>query len=515
MSKLKKLLEENLLLPIDIFFADRLLKEDAKEEDRLFLSKIMASARQGHLCYNPLLDPDLKSTYVWQKPFPFISQANDSKPSLIINYKDRFYLQKNWIYETQIIEEMKRFETFCKQNLLQVQLDPILTEEQKSACQAALQFPITFISGGPGRGKTFVASHIVHAFGKNKKIIVSAPTGKAAKHLHIGIKKLNPDIQCEFFTLHALLHAQKQSLKRRKVHCDLLIVDECSMIDARIFSMLLSAIGKQTKVVFLGDSDQLPPVELGNTFSELIRYADQSKNIQHVHLSYCHRTDRQNILDLANAVNEGSFEKITKAVQTFDEDVISQIPNYCEDLKKLSVDKFYYDDNSSIEDLLKQLQKYKILCATKKGPWGFDRLNKLIFEYFKKLKENFVYPILIQKNHYQLQLFNGEMGIVKNERAYFMDYENGGVKDYPINILPNYDLSYALSVHKSQGSEYDEVLLILPEGSEVFGRQLCYTAITRAKNSIKIFTDMEVFKQCIKVHQHKQSMLYIRLTNGD
>ena len=225
---------------------------------------------------------------------------------------------------------------------------------------------------------------------------------------------------------------------RRQLPFDLIVIDEGSMIDAEMMTRLFEQVHDQARLVILGDRDQLPPIDTGHFFSDLTQMAPTC------YLKKCHRAELKEIVELAASVKRG--EKIP-----FEPLQLPEIPD-----------------------------GVTLLTPLRKGPFGVDQLNE-------RLRKSGPVPIIITENANGLA--NGETGIL------YPDWTTTfGLKR---TQLPRFEEAYALSVHKSQGSEYDRVYLVVPKGSERFGREMLYTAITRAKKEIRIFADENTLEQCL------------------
>jgi exodeoxyribonuclease V alpha subunit len=342
----------------------------------------------------------------------------------------------------------------------------------------SLSNTLSIIEGGPGTGKTFLTSHLVKALKPlepSAQVILAAPTGKAAARL----KQFNPEATCG--TLHSILGIKSQRQLARGssyVKADLIIIDESSMIDAKLLAFFLGSLQPGQRVVFLGDGNQLPPVESGSLFSDLIDLLPTA------HLTQCLRSDRLEILQLAQDILAG------KPVTAHHE---------------LSIEFI-------LETALKNYSKgnsFCILSPIREGPFGVNSLNQEIFQlFYRKLKPHdlLAVPILITRTDYEAGLYNGEVGILWRTREKILHAEFGERK-IPASGIPPYELGYVLSVHKSQGSEFDDVLVLVPPGSETFGREVLYTAVTRARHSVVLCGDAETIEKTVEHSSHRRSGL--------
>lgn len=357
-----------------------------------------------------------------------------------------------------------------------IEMPLALFEDQKEAIRHALQNQIFCIWGGPGTGKTYTARIFYELYVKgvdhHKKIRVAltAPTGKASLHLAKSFQGVAADVK----TLHALLNL-KPSLQIRQeeelLPYDLLIIDESSMIDGALFNKLLRRLADGTKVLFLGDPDQLPPVEPGTPFQMLVERQEGKGR-----LISSRRTDVQPILDLASLVLQGDAAKALRYLKEGHTGIT-----------------FKNIEEASFSEYVKRLDTLQFLSPLKVGPFGADEVNRRLHAYAVKQGRKGE-PIVITKNDHQLGLSNGDIGKVEGEMVFFPI----SGRHIPKILLSSYEHAYCLSVHKSQGSEFDAVAILLPPGSERFGKKMLYTAITRAKRAVEVWSTEEVLRGVVE-----------------
>ena len=474
---LQQLFELGVINHLDLFFAD--LHQPISLNEKIFLTAVMAASRSGHLC----LDLDRLSL-----PHPSLETAwkeavlSGVSPSPYIRQEGRlYYLEKNYVAETQILQNLRRLS--CVKPL-DIAPPPALNPEQQAAFKLALSHSLTIISGGPGTGKTYLTSHLV-----SPRTILAAPTGKAAARL----KQLNPTATCG--TLHSLLGIRSEKTLARGssyLSGDLIIVDESSMIDVQLLAFFLASLQLGTRVIFLGDSHQLPPVESGSLFGDLVDLLPTA------HLHECLRSDRAEILHLAEQILSG--KPITPHHPLSEEFLIQQALSH-------------YPLPSSQEETSLHESQFCILSPLREGPFGVNHLNQQIFHLLlRKMKSQdlLAIPILITRTDYNLSLFNGEMGVLWRslDKPLYAEFPTAeGLRRIPASALPPYELGYVLSVHKSQGSEFNHVVVALPPGSEAFGREVLYTAVTRAKHSVILCGDAETIHQTLQRSNQRHSGL--------
>jgi exodeoxyribonuclease V alpha subunit len=423
--------------------------------DSPLVRELLKSAKEGHLC--------LPTKELVSLPPPFVIDGN------------RLYLQRNWDLETHILHKILEL---WKEELPPLSFDSAgLQEAQANAIRHGSQKRLTIFTGGPGTGKTYTAGRMIRLLADSRpyKVVITAPTGKAAAHLEAIIGVVPETLQIESTTLHRLLRLQpgtQRLYSERTIDADLVVVDEASMLDPALLLHLLRAIGPQTRLLLLGDPDQLPPVEGGSLFPEL---ADL----------FGHRLER------SMRLGEGSLYALSQSILRGETIPIEPIQ-----IDRLSELLPVHSDPLAALEAQKQ---FRILCALRQGPYGADTLNRSIAAQYKGT----AIPILIVQNDSKQQLYNGTSGILHQKTAYFATPQ--GLRTIPAGKLPQYDLAFCLSVHKSQGSEYDQVLAIFPPGSERFGKEALYTAVTRAKKSVKLWMDSATLEAALKTTARRNS----------
>ena len=423
--------------------------------------ELMAAARAGHLC---LRKKEVIEGCVELK-------GNEERfEGLVGRWDDLYYLQRNWILEGEVVRNFLRLMGDVKP--IDVGERGNLNEGQINAVVMGLSEGVMCLTGGPGTGKSYVIGEIVKRFGGS--VCVCAPTGKA-------VSLLREKLDCEVGTLHGALGIKggKDILfGRKKLDYEMIIVDECSMIDVGLWATLFRNVKRGTRLILVGDHDQLPPVEAGTVFGELCHYMKERER-GYAHLGECMRSDRNEVLEMAKAVRQGKIIEYGKLER-------------------------------KVEEWKKEFKKggFRILSCLRRGLFGVEAINELMWGDGE-------IPIMITRTDKRMELSNGEMGILikKNEgRALGKDdVAVFGDREFPAVLLPEFELAYCLSVHKSQGSEFDRVVLLVPKGAEVFGREILYTGITRAREEVKVLGDEGVVEECLKGSAEKMSGIRRRL----
>ena len=481
-----------------------------------------------------------------ENTFPY---ARDIQ-SPVIKYNNLYYLQRYWNLETSLINHFKEMmkETALifpvNEQLIVNKLSTQLAEkkllsEQASAILSACQSRLTIITGGPGTGKTFTAGAFLKILWEaieledkpRFKIALSAPTGKAAANLEASIKATIKELDhfpsLTACTLHQLLGIKRNTPERSTtvgLSADLIIIDESSMIDIAMMGRLFASVKPGARLILLGDRHQLPSVEAGSLFTDLITYllSYPHNHAKVIELKTCLRAELKSIIDVADQVKAGNESQAFALLKSGTEGIafIELNDELNLDLLDYAAPLFPSFSKNPEEpfELLEQFNRFRILTPLRKGPFGVDSLNKAFYKIFteKAAGENFIAPIMVMQNDYRLNLFNGEIGLlVKNREdahVFFASRETGKTfRKIPYLLMPRFEYAYCLSIHKSQGSEFDHVLLLLPERSESFGKEALYTGITRAKKKLEIWTKPERLSQMIHTITHRKSGVVERL----
>lgn len=572
---LERLIETNCLAYIDFLLAETLLSEipQASEALAAFICHLSVAARHGHLCIR-IQENEVKPdpAVLWSSGTETKLAANDIEmlTSLILKgaaelpadlasicrHQNLYYLQRYWVYETQILQHYQDWlkqapdinldNMFIQSSVKTLTDSGQLLTEQADAIIKACQSNLTIICGGPGTGKTYTAGHIIRLFWqalppearKNCIIALAAPTGKAAANLQKSLTKSVSDLQdfnaITAKTLHALLGINNRKRKYEEeqppaLNADLLIVDESSMIDAKMMATLFAALKPGSRLVLLGDPHQLPSVEAGSIFADLINLQKNSCMM----LKKCLRAELKEIVDFAAAVNAGDVAETMALLNRADAKGITRVEfsgAKPADLQQAILDyasasfMSAVPANSSDEEILNLFNRFRMLSPLRQGPFGVNEINsKLYQKLVKQAKKQpcFAAPIMLTSHDHRLGLFNGEVGVLvrhshtsdhvsdhfqKGDFALFATRQ-GQILRIPALLLPRFEFAYCLSVHKSQGSEFNRVFLLLPEGSENFGREVFYTAATRAKQKLEVWGSDAVISQTVAAQSLRLSGL--------
>ena len=386
----------------------------------------------------------------------------------------------------------------------------ILDDNQTDGIKSVFNNGVSIITGGPGTGKTTIIKGITTILGqRKKKVMLCAPTGRAGKRMTEATGE-------EAKTIHRLLGADFSSDRRfeknetNPLEADIIIVDEISMADIYIFYALLKSIPCGARLVLVGDKDQLPSVSCGNILSDIIN----SQLIKVVYLTNIYRQAVDSmIVTNAHRVNKGEMPIFKGASDFF---MSNKKDNYgiLSDVLSMTNERIPNFAKLSTKDI-------QVLAPMKKGVVGVDNLNIELQKVINPIgKEHFCQgtvfrvgdKVMQNVNNYTITwiknwnkesgtgVFNGDIGyiVVADEKGVKVEFDDGKIVEYKGGEVEQLMLAYCISVHKSQGSEFAVVVLVVNGGNYmILTRNLLYTAITRAKNMVVIIGDDDSLKKMV------------------
>jgi exodeoxyribonuclease V alpha subunit len=569
---------------------------EPRESVQLLVALLSAAVRNGHVCLDlhalPAqlvqagLDPEtvaLAQAGRDQISGSRLAGSGGASTPLVLDAKGRLYLRRYWEYEQRVVDD-----------LLARAANPVEIEPRAVAPIAAALFPdrsgqagepnwqlaaalvacrqrLCVITGGPGTGKTYSVARILAllaelALQQGKappRVLLAAPTGKAASRLAQAIgeasatltgisQQARAQLPAVASTIHRLLRPVAGSPTRfrfgpdQPFPADVVVIDECSMVDLALFSHLLAAIPAQARLILLGDEHQLASVEAGAVLGDLcdrgaphgyserqVRWLAEASGwrlarlpIQQsatspladsiVRLTYSHRFKPDSgIGALARAINQGNAEEAWKllcaagageAIGLAPPARARQIRAELRNAVVRGFQPYLQADDPAVR--LNAFASYRVLCPHRHGPAGVSFLNRQIEASLAAAQLLDPYgpwydqrPVLVTENNYTFGLFNGDLGIVcrtaetsgpGSVTVAFLTPE-GTVRYVSPWRLPAHETAFAMTVHKSQGSEFDEIDVVLPaEPTPLLTRELLYTAVTRAKKRVVVHTNQTV-----------------------
>ncbi|NLQ84740.1 ATP-dependent RecD-like DNA helicase [Streptococcus mutans] len=400
---------------------------------------------------------------------------------------------------------------------------------QKNAIQKAIQSKVFLLTGGPGTGKTTVINGIIKAYANlhqidlqksDRPIILAAPTGRAAR-------RMNELTGLPSATIHRHLGLNSDSEYQALddfLDCDLIIIDEFSMIDTWLANQLFSAIASNTQIVIVGDSDQLPSVGPGQVLADLLKI----NRLPQVSLTKIFRqSEDSTIVTLANQIRQGRLPTdftAKKADRSYFEAQSTHIPQMIQKIVSSAL-------KSGID-----AQEIQILAPMYRGQAGITHLNKLMQDLLNPLNNQLEFQfndlhfrkgdkVLHLINDAQINVFNGDIGYITDlipakyteskQDEMILDFDGTEI-NYPRNEWLKITLAYAMSIHKSQGSEFKVVILpVTRQSGRLLQRNLIYTAITRSKSKLVMLGEIAAFDNAIKNEGTKRKTYLIERFKKD
>ena len=451
----------------------------------------------------------------------FVGKTPDAHKPFIIDAGNA-YLHRYFQYETRIIEHIRR-----------------------------LGDNFRVITGGPGTGKTYgLGEKLVGLLTTdlNLTLAMAAPTGKAAARMNEAIgkylKEKNDDSDevhkklhsVKAQTLHKLLVSKPNSVffrhnKENPLPYDVVVVDEASMVDVALMAKLMDAIGDKTELFLVGDKDQLASVEAGSVFGDICRAGESGllKGKVELKTKNWRAMDTPRLIEYSKSVIDGDA---TLASDYENNDQVVVDKNYDEGLfKEKAMLYLEYIKEQDVGKALRELNKVRFLCVTREHDHSVAETNSRIEKFLKRKindskvfspREGFYHnqPIIITQNDYDLGVNNGDVGLIRRDgevlKAWFEDAEKEtGYKVIPAGYLNHYETVFAMTIHKSQGSEFDHVVVLLPEkqARKLLTRELLYTAVTRARKKVLVQSTTGSLEHCIGKVVSRASGLTQRINN--
>ncbi|MCU0834950.1 MAG: exodeoxyribonuclease V subunit alpha [Chromatiaceae bacterium] len=600
LAVLRVAVQSGVLRPLDRHFARWMAELGGSDDPALALAAALVSRQvgEGDVCLDlgayagrpvfavpggpaPTRAPALGDWRSALRMSAVVGSPTDPGP-LVLDGHDRLYLGRYWRFEQDLVAALSarsgRLVGGVDRGLLAAGLGRLFPptgeppDWQRVAAALAVLAPLCVISGGPGTGKTrtvtaMLALLIEQARGRALRIALAAPTGKAAARLSESARRaraelpLAPEVAAaipvEASTLHRLLgfrpgRATPRHNPENPLHADVLVVDEASMIDLPLMARLLAALPDQSRLILLGDKDQLASVEAGMVLGDIcgqgrpLRYSaglcDALAETAGVRLApvrappvadqlaVLRRSYRfgpqSGIGAAARAVNAGDADAALEALDGRHPDAVrmalgaSDLRGF---LRDWLVPRFTACLSAGTPSVvLAGLGGFRILCAVREGPFGVVAVNRLCEAVLAEAgliapgaaAHYPGRPILVTSNDYALGLFNGDVGICLPDptaggasRAWF-ETEEGPRRVLP-SRLPTHESVFAMTVHKSQGSEHEELVLVLPEAeSRVVTRELVYTGLTRARRRVTLIASAPSLERAVRQRVRRSSGLY-------
>jgi exodeoxyribonuclease V alpha subunit len=427
-------------------------------------------------------------------------------------------------------------------------LFPTGYEEQRAAAEVALSQGLTVLTGGPGTGKTTTVARLLALLVEQAKltantrlrIALAAPTGKAAARLQeavqLEVARLQPADQealvgLHATTLHRLLGSRPDTSARFRHHRgnrlpqDVIVVDEASMVSLTMMARLLEAVRPHTRLLLVGDPDQLASVEAGAVLADLVDGLGEARIAA---LKTSHRFG-VSIGELATAIRVGDADRVVELLRAGGEHIEwIEAADPRERLRNVLVPHALALRTAAILGdgvaALATLDEHRLLCAHRRGPFGVQHWNRQVERWLTEATGEPIWsswyagrPVLMTANDYGLGLYNGDTGVtvVDGETLRAVVGGAGETTTFATSRLADVETMHAMTIHKSQGSQADEVTVLLPpEDSRLLTRELFYTAVTRAKKRVRAVGSEPALRAAVERRAVRASGLGRRLRGG-
>jgi len=527
-------------------------------EVELAVALTSRNVRRGHTCF-PL---GMSALDVWPRDsapttgLPDAARWRDAlakspltqRGPLVLDDADRLYLRRYWQLEQDIGQELAARSpappvVATGSPWLPASLDRLFPgrsdSPQRRAAQNALRHRVSLLCGGPGTGKTTTVAAIVALLVEGRLretatapgVMLLAPTGKSAARLGEAVRGAKSRIEAshevldlipeQATTIHRALGMQRTGMLFRRnanlpLEANVVVVDEASMIDLVLMRQLLDATPRGATLLIVGDPDQLTSVEAGSVLRDLVTASAQTGWCDRVtHLTKTYRyDDEQPLGQLVGAIRSGDGSSVDALLRRDDtEDVVWIPPERLQsELDHASAHWAKVLGTTDPAEHFDLRSRYVMLSPFRKGRIGTRQLGEAIRDRLHGPKGGTpsVTPIIIEANSHELRVYNGDFAMLVDvePRTATVQSDTDGFREIAEARLPQFSDAFALSVHKAQGSEFDEVLIVLPEeDAPLLTRELLYTAVSRARKRVRLVGPKQVVAAALQRRAQRYSGL--------
>lgn len=560
--------DAEILEAADVHVARRLtaLAGDTDESVALAVALVVRALRAGSVCVDlrSVADQVARPELPWPPREQWLAAVRASplvgSPPVLRLFGhgtgELLYLDRYWLEEQQVCDDVLALlastpagDTLPDGTVPSLhRLFPAGREEQRAAAEVALMQSLTVLTGGPGTGKTSTVARLLALLAEQAsltgkpplRIALAAPTGKAAARLleavqlEVGMldaadRDRLPELTSS--TLHRLLRSRPDSSSRFRHHRenrlphDVIVVDETSMVSLTLMARLLEAVRPDSRLLLVGDPDQLASVEAGAVLADLVDGLGGRDDVRIAALQTSHRFG-ESIGALAAAIRDGAADGVIGLLAAGGEHIEwldTDEPG--DQLRKVLLPHALRLREAAIlgdgAAGLATLGEHRLLCAHRRGPYGVRYWNRQIERWLTESTGEPIWtdwyagrPVLVTANDYGLGLYNGDTGVtvVRGNGLCAVVGSGAGPVEFATGRLADVDTMHAMTIHKSQGSQADEITVLLPqEESRLLTRELFYTAVTRAKARVRVVGSEAAIRHAISRRVVRASGLARRL----
>lgn len=550
--------DAGVLASLDVLAASNITRLLGEADERVALAAALAvrGTRFGHVCIRLRTiratvvvdgqEPDVVDGLPWPAPKAW-EAAVDASPLTepggpLVLSDGRLYLARYFQYEQRVASLIR-----SRLELPIGEVDPAVANllaqgphalgegsSQLGAALAALSGGVTVIAGGPGTGKTHTIGTLVAVLAATgaidlNRVALCAPTGKAAARLGEAVRQRahemgGPNLEEAVkvitpSTIHRLLglswgRGRFARNETNRLPHDLVVVDEMSMVSLPLAAKLLAALRDEAALILVGDPYQLESIEAGTVLADIVGSRRPTTG-RIVTLEQGHRFhEKSAISGFAEAVRSGDAERAVALLEGGSDDLMwvpdreeRSFVRLWQEITEARIRLVRLADSGDSEGALRELASLAVLCAHRRGPRGVSRwsgdIETALDERFPGLRWNGEWypgrPVMITRNDYHLDLYNGDIGVaVRTDEGLRAAFERRGPATLPLANLTEHTTVHAMTIHKSQGSQFDQVVVVLPDDeSRLLTRELLYTAVTRARERVWVVGEEAVVRRAI------------------
>ena len=553
--------EAGVLTSGDVHVATRVGRLAGESDERVLLAAALATraVRQGSVGVDLRWVAGIAEGLPWPETDGWLTSIIDS-PLLtrgVLRHEfDLLYLDRYWSQEEQLCRDLQVRLARTPPGVDTAALDAALERvfpgstyaEQRLASRAAATQGTTVLTGGPGTGKTTTVAGLLAVLAEQRetaglpqlRIALTAPTGKASARLQEAVATATRRLQAvdrarlgelSAVTLHRLLGTRRDNGTRflhhrgNRLPHDVVVVDESSMVSLTMMTRLMEAVRPDSRLILVGDPDQLASVEAGAVLADLVAGLSGRPGSPVLHLATTHRFGA-GIARLAAALRDGSSDGVLDVLRSGEEGVElvetdGPAPALRPGLVRAAVDLRAHAEAGRRDEAVAALDRHRLLCAHRDGPFGVQHWNRQVEHWLAEATGDPLHdrmyvgrPLLVTANDHGVGVYNGDAGVVvrggDGPRTVIAGAH--GLTDFATSRMSDVETMFATTIHKSQGGQTDEVTVLLPPpGSRLLTRELFYTAVTRAMKKVRVVGTEESVRAAVERRALRASGLRRRL----